>query len=191
MKRLNCSTVKRRLAGGAPRDGEIGAHLRSCPDCREAAAGLAELDSTLQQLGPVAVPEGFTEQVVRAAQALIDRRPSGSRWVSWRPAWRVPATVLGGLLLGVLVGSALFSAHPARADETLVCRIGGMMCHICAETVENLILQVEGIEAVEVDWRKGTAKIRLSRGQPLRVRQLIEALERGRGYNLEAIELVP
>ncbi len=47
------------------------------------------------------------------------------------------------------------------------------------------------MKSVEVDWRNGTAKIQLAPGQPLRVHQLIEALERGRQYNLQAIELTP
>ncbi len=189
MSRIKCSTVQRRLAGVAPQDGRLEAHLRACPGCREAAEQLARLDATIQGLGQVVPPERFAGQVVQAAQRITVASRSGSRWLFWQPAWRLAATVLGGLLLGVFVGNVLFFAPPASASEVLVCQIDGMMCAACATTVENLILEVEGMKSVEVDWLNGTAKIQLAPGQPLRVHQLIEALERGRRYNLQAIEL--
>ena len=191
MSRKKCSTVQRRLAGGAPQDGRLEAHLRACPGCREATEQLARLDAKIQGLGQVVPPERFAGQVVQAAQRIIVASRSGSRWLFWQPAWRLAATAIGGLLLGVVVGNVLLSAHPASASEVLVCQIDGMMCATCAATVEDLILDVDGMKSVEVDWRNGTAKIQLAPGQPLRVHQLIEALEGGRQYNLQAIELTP
>ncbi len=188
---MKCSTVQRRLAGGTPQERGLTAHLLACPGCRDAADGLAQVDSTIRGLGPIEPPDSFARRIVQAAQRMPPRSRSGSRRLPWQPAWRLAATVVGGLVIGVIVGNALLSAHPASASEVLVCQIGGMMCATCAATVEDLILDVEGMKSVEVDWRNGTAKIQLAPGQPLRVHQLIEALERGRQYNLQAIELTP
>ena len=152
---------------------------------------MTRLDATIQGLGQVVPPERLAAQVVHTAQRMVGTSRFGSRWLSWQPVRRFAAIVLGGLLLGVFVGNVLFFVSPASASEVLVCQIDGMMCAACATIVENLILDVDGMKSVEVDWRNGIARIQLAPGQPLRVHELIEALERGRQYNLQTIELSP
>ena len=119
---MKCHRIRARLTAYA--DGElsglrrwgIGRHVRSCPACRRALAGLGDLDQLLGQVPEPALPVGLAERVMAAARSHAPRpeRPSPiGRVAEWLAqgfaATPIPlriaacGTVLVASLLGGLV----------------------------------------------------------------------------------------
>jgi len=62
--------------------------------------------------------------------------------------------------------------------------ISGMTCRHCVESVQSALSRIEGVRAVEVDLKKGTAEVV---GEGLDVSQLRERVT-GLGYTVDRIE---
>lgn len=63
--------------------------------------------------------------------------------------------------------------------------IEGMMCSHCAERVKKTLEDVEGVSKVEVDFKKGTATVKLEREVPEDI--LSKAIAEA-GYTVAAIK---
>ncbi len=82
---MECAQVKKRLDAWA--DGEmsrpdrmaVDRHLAGCPDCRDEAVSLKQLNLALDHLGPVPAPSGFSGRVCRVARQKIDY-PDLAQW---------------------------------------------------------------------------------------------------------------
>ena len=61
-------------------------------------------------------------------------------------------------LLGVVAPAAAQTDKPAAGDVCTL-KVTGMSCGSCAKTVEQTALKLDGVKAVKVSQRKGTAEI--------------------------------
>ena len=88
--------------------GEVDAHLASCVDCAEFAAGLETVRTTLASLPATPFPDDALQQVFART---IDAEPW---WRAWLPStgWRVALAGAGAL---ALAGAALWTAWNGAA----------------------------------------------------------------------------
>ncbi len=98
-------------------------HLATCPSCRRWVSRTRQVSDMLRGLPTDEVPQDFT----RSVMARLDQETGSvwERWLHWligplrAPAPRVPAYQLVAascLLLALLVGGALYTAHLQPAD---------------------------------------------------------------------------
>ena len=124
---MECNEVKKQLTAWA--DQELSArdragidhHLEICPDCRKEASALERLTRTLDSLGRVSAPSGFSLRVCRAAIRQQMEYPDFAQW--WRHltlAWRglVFGTALAGLVCGVMLATNLNTPLDDGAKST-------------------------------------------------------------------------
>lgn len=100
-----------------------------------------------------------------------------------------PKMLIGGILVAVLgVGGyfVLKARHQgtismgtftpqAEAAEVVSLKVDGMTCGGCAPGVTKALMDVPGVQAAEVDWKSGAAKVQVNKGTPKT--KLIEAVK--------------
>jgi uncharacterized membrane protein YraQ (UPF0718 family)/copper chaperone CopZ len=99
----------------------------------------------------------------------------------------VPRSLAAVSLLAV-IGNALWRRGKAKAAtpaeilmKTETLKITGMTCNHCVSTVRRALLEVPGVQAVEVDLAGGTAVVSGEGLDPARLRQAVQGL----GYGLK------
>ena len=113
---MECNQVKKQLTAWADRElsaqdqAGLDRHLEACPDCRKEAAALERLTRSLDRLGRVPAPSGFSLRVCRAVIQQQMEVPDFAQW--WQHltlAWRglVCGTALAGLVCGVMLATQL------------------------------------------------------------------------------------
>jgi uncharacterized membrane protein YraQ (UPF0718 family)/copper chaperone CopZ len=99
----------------------------------------------------------------------------------------VPQSVAAAALLAI-IGNALWRRGKAKAatpaeilmkTETLT--ITGMTCNHCVSTIRRSLLEIPGVQAVEVDLAGGRAVVSGENLDPARLRQVVQSL----GYGLK------
>ena len=87
------------------------------------------------------------------------------------------------LLLAVVL--AIFSSPGTAQAEILTAelRVNGLACPFCAFGIEKKVLDVDGVESVEVLLAEGLLRLRLRRGNGATVRDLERAVEKA-GFEL-------
>jgi copper chaperone CopZ len=101
------------------------------------------------------------------------------------------------LILGAC-GAAGERAHVADAAVTTdddpirggvaVLTVYGMSCPLCANNVDNVLLDVPGVTGVDVDMGTGRATVRLDAKRPPTRAMLARAVEKS-GFSLQGIEV--
>lgn len=132
---MRCDTVRKKLDRAirqelAPRLREsVEAHLRECEDCRRHLARQERLAVVLMSVPePPAVPEGFGDRLMAAAQQRKAasrpvprlRRRIGRRWplAPFGTKAAQVAAIAGGLLLGVAMGQQTWpSVHSGGTQD--------------------------------------------------------------------------
>ena len=104
----------------------------------------------------------------------------------WRAYERGRLASLPGWL--AVIGNALWRRGKAKAAtpaeilmKTETLKITGMTCNHCVSTVRRALLEVPGVQAVEVDLAGGTAVVSGEGLDPARLRQAVQGL----GYGLK------
>jgi len=103
-----------------------------------------------------------------------------------------PLKTVSAIVLVVILATAMWRSSrpakktPSRAQEgpMVTLFISGMTCRHCVESVQSALSRIEGVRAVEVDLKKGTAEVV---GEGLDVSQLRERVT-GLGYTVDRIE---
>jgi len=106
------------------------------------------------------------------------------------PLKTVSAIVLATILvLAVWRSSRLAARPPSRHVEGPMVSlfISGMTCRHCVDSIRNALSRIEGVRSVEVDVKKGTAKVA---GEGLDVSRLRDQVE-GLGYTVDRVEEIP
>lgn len=117
---MRCADARRLVDGAARREelagqGELEAHLASCPACAEEADRHFALLDLLEGLPPVEVPPGLREKIL----ARLD----GEAAPAFPLRWAAAALLLLGLAAGFVLGRAL-SPPPADGTPALVAALG-------------------------------------------------------------------
>lgn len=107
------------------------------------------------------------------------------------------ASVMTGLVLGACAGGGDVakseSAAAARVDDApvqsreAVLTVFGMSCPLCANNVDQTLLEIPGVESVAVDMSTGRAVVKLDGKTPVTRRQLANAVDRS-GFTLQSVE---
>jgi anti-sigma factor RsiW len=121
----------------------VRAHCESCPRCARAWRDLTEV---WEALGVVSAPQP-PRAVWPLVQARLSRRPSRFLRISF--ALGATAAAVGGLMLGVLLGSAHWSAEERWQQETWA-EVGSLLADGAEPTLDEIYLAAgleEGEEA--------------------------------------------
>jgi len=85
------------------------------------------------------------------------------------------------LLFLILIPSVCFA-------DTTILTIKGMVCSFCAQGIEKILMEEEGVVDVSVDIDRATVTIKTKDGVRLTTERLYKLI-RDAGYELETVEL--
>lgn len=125
----------------AKAQGELGAHLEGCPECRAFESGLEKLHSLLAGEPLRAVPAGFGERVVETARRRRVRALSSERRNLWAGAACAAAAVVVLAILPFLV------ELPQTGDIT------GRLATMLPELPQSAPSVADALGGVESSWR--------------------------------------
>lgn len=84
-------------------------------------------------------------------------------------------------------GAATGEDEPIRGGSAVL-TVYGMSCPLCANNVDNVLLDVPGVTGVHVDMGTGAATVTLDSKRPPTRRMLARAVDKS-GFTLKAIEV--
>lgn len=73
-------------------------------------------------------------------------------------------------------------APSAGNDREVTMELKGMTCQSCAKAIRESLLEVPGVKQAEVDWKKGTGRLKIDGNANVTDSQLQSAVEKA-GYN--------
>lgn len=82
---------------------------------------------------------------------------------------------------------ARLSAEPIAESEVLL-TVFGMSCPLCANNVDNSLMEVPGVTDVSLDMGTGIAVVSLDGRTPVSRRQLAAAIDRS-GFSLQRVDV--
>lgn len=82
---------------------------------------------------------------------------------------------LQAVCTGIIV--LLFTSLAQAQIHGLTVAVEGMSCPFCAFGVEKKLQQVEGVESITIDMKKGTASLKAKKGQSIGITQVQEAVK--------------
>ncbi len=106
---MRCCRIKKRISSFI--DGEIQgkekakieAHLNSCPECRNEAEKLKQVNMILDTMPSVSTPPFLANRVLARVKGEINEKRS----LNFLPAWMRWATALTAVLVGLSIGAGM------------------------------------------------------------------------------------